>query len=100
MGTDVGTRQPWVQILAPPFCKNEILGMAFLLSEPQFPHLQNGHQNTYWRGPCEAALSSHTSGAEHGLWWAPGQGEALGEPSGEWVQAALAVGLGYRDLAP
>ena len=48
-GADAGARQTWVQILPPPLCRSEILGMLFHLSEPQFPYLQYGHKNTYLR---------------------------------------------------
>lgn len=66
-GEDAGARQTWVQILPPPLCRSEILGMLFHLSEPQFPYLQNGHKNTYLSGLCGDATRLPALGTEPGV---------------------------------
>lgn len=74
--------------------------MAFHFSEPQFPHLQNGRENMYLRGPWGGVTRSHAPGVDPGRRRACGQGEALAVANGEWAQAAPGGGLGFWDLAP
>jgi hypothetical protein len=48
-----GVRQTWIRIPAPTLTSCVNLGKSVYLSKPQFPHLQNGGNNTYLKGGCK-----------------------------------------------